>query len=194
MSTFLSSQERQVLATEDSSELTASLKVSFYPSTDDYAYIAQKVNSTYKFPSRAQYALQAFLLLNMIGLPAVLWYFDQLLAGLAAFVISSLFAILFLPAILRLDYRHYFSSLFGDIENELAEVELTDEGIWCRHSESSSFNSWKKIKRLEEHKQSIFFFFDHNGIAVAKSGFAYDDEKNRFLTFAKQHVKDFTTV
>lgn len=194
MSTFLESQQQQVPEVLEPRELAASLKVSFYPSTDDYAYIAQRVNSAYKFPARAQYALNAFLLLNMIGLPAVLWYFDQLLAGLAAFIISSLFAIVFLPAILRLDYRQYFSSLFGDIENELAEVELTDEGIWCRHSESSSFNSWKKIKRLEEHKQSIFFFFDHNGIAVAKSGFAYDDEKNRFLTFAKQHVKDFTTV
>lgn len=194
MSTFLESQQQQVPEVLEPRELATSLKVSFYPSTDDYAYIAQKVNSAYKFPARAQYALNAFLLLNMIGLPAVLWYFDQLLAGLAAFIISSLFATVFLPAILRLDYRQYFSSLFGDIENELAEVELTNEGIWCRHSESSSFNSWKKIKRLEEHKQSIFFFFDHNGIAVAKSGFAYDDEKNRFLTFAKQHVKDFTTV
>lgn len=194
MSTFLESQQQQVPEVLEPRELATSLKVSFYPSTDDYAYIAQKVNSAYKFPARAQYALNAFLLLNMIGLPAVLWYFDQLLAGLAAFIISSLFAIVFLPAILQLDYRQYFSSLFGDIENELAEVELTNEGIWCRHSESSSFNSWKKIKRLEEHKQSIFFFFDHNGIAVAKSGFAYDDEKNRFLTFAKQHVKDFTTV
>ncbi len=194
MSTFLESQQPQAPAVVDSHELAVSIKVSFYPSTDDYAYIAQKVNSAYKLPSRAQYALQAFLLINMLGLPAVLWYFDQLLVGLAVLIVSLILSIAFLPALLRSDYRHYFSSAFGSIEKEVAEVELTDDGVWCRHSDSSSFHPWKKINRLEETKQSIYFFFDHNGMAVAKTGFAFDDEKNRFLTFAKQHVKDFTTV
>lgn len=41
--------------------------------------------------------------------------------------------------------------------------------------------------------ESIYFFFDHNGMVVAKNSFAYDEEKNRFLSFAKRHVKAFVT-
>lgn len=174
--------------------LAAPIKVSFYPVTDDYAYIAEQVNKAYKFPTRAQYALNVFLALNFAGLPAVLWYFDQFIAGLVVFVVNLLFAVFFLPSVLSADYKRYFRLLFGDSENEVAEVELTEDGVWCRHSDSSSFTSWKKITRLEETKNSIYFFLDHSGVAVSKSGFGYDEEKNRFLSFAKSHVKVFNTL
>lgn len=194
MSSFLESPHAQFPAIRDGQELTNSLRVSFYPTTDDFAYISEQINKSYKFPNRANFAIQAFLFLNFIGLPAVLLYFELVLAGAVVFILNLLFAIVFLPAILRSDYRHYYRSMFNSIENEVCEVELTDEGVWCRHSGCSSFHAWEKVKRLEETKRSIYFFLDLNGLAVAKSGFAFDEEKNRFLTFAKQHVKDFTTV
>ena len=194
MSNFLQTKEPTALQTEGAHELTTSLKVSFYPTTDDLAYVVEKINKSYRLPSRAQYALQIYLAVNLVGLPLVLWNYDAVLAGLAVFLINLGFALVFLPAIIRSDYRRYFRVMYGGIENEIVEVELTDEGVWCRHSGDSSFHAWKNIKLLEETKQSIYFFFDKNGMAVSKTGFAYDDEKDRFLTFAKKHVKDFTTV
>ena len=194
MTNFSEPKQTQLPAIMEGHELAVPIKVSFYPVTDDYAYIAEQVNKAYKFPTRAQYSLQAFLALNAVGLPVVLWYFDQFVVGIAVFILNMLFSILFLPAILRSDYRHYFRSLFGDIENEVVEVELTDDGVWCRHSDANSFHAWTKVLRLEESKSSIYLFLDHSGIAVAKSGFGYDDDKNRFLSFAKQHVKEFNTV
>lgn len=193
MSNFLESSRVQVPAIKDDQEIVSSVKISFYPETDDLAYVAEQVNKSYKFPKRAAYTFQAFLFLNFIGLPAVLLYFELVIAALVVFALNLLFAIVFTPTILRADYRRYFRSMFQSIENELAEVELTDNGVWCRHADCMSFYSWNKIKRLEETKQSIYFFFEHTGLAVTKSGFAYDEEKNRFLAFAKRHVKDFTT-
>jgi hypothetical protein len=174
--------------------LAETVKVSFYPSTDDYAHIAEQINKSAKFPKTSQYALFAFLSLNLMGLPLTLWYFDLVFAGMAVFLASLIFAFLFLPALLKADYRNYYRSMFTSMENEVAEVELTDEGIWCRHSGDHSFHNWKNIKRIEESKQAIFFFFENNGLAVNKTGFGYDAEKDRFLTFAKSHVSHFTTI
>ena len=176
---------------ESPRELAAPIKVSFYPNTDDLAHISEKINRSYKIPSRANQALQAFLVFNLVGMPAVLWFFDALLVGFLVFTINVVVALAFLPALRRLDYRQYFRAMFGNIENEVVEVELTDEGVWCRRSDDHSFHAWKSIKLLEETKEAIYFFFDHNGIAVAKTGFAYDEEKDLFLARAKKYVKNF---
>lgn len=194
MSNFLQTQKKGSLEPEGALELATSIKVSFYPTTDDLAYVVEKINKSYRLPSHAQYALQTYLAVNLVGLPFVLWYYEALLAGVAVLLVNLAFAVVFLPAIIRSDYRRYFRVMFGGIENEVVEVELTDDGVWCRHAGDSSFHAWKNIKLLEETKQSVYFFFEHNGMAVSKTGFAYDEEKDRFLAFAKQHVKDFTTV
>ena len=175
-------------------ESAESIKVSFYPAVDQYADIAYKINETHKFPTRAQHALTAFIALNMIGLPLTLWYFDYFLTGAAIFLLNIAFAIIFLPGILQADYRSYFRSAFGSIEDDMVEVELTNDGLWCRRSDDFSFVSWTSVKRIEESKQSINFYFEHTGVAVNKAGFAYDAEKDRFLSFAKNHVRQFTTV
>lgn len=174
--------------------LAETLTVSFYPSTDDYAHIAEQVNKSGKLPVRSQYALIAFLVLNLMGLPLTLWYFELFIFGMAVFLLSLIFAMLFLPALIKVDYRNYYRSMFASMENEVAEVELTGDGIWCRHSGDFSFHSWKNIKRIEESRESIYFFCEHNGMAVNKTGFAFDAEKDRFLTFAKRHVSHYTTI
>ena len=178
----------------ESGELAIPLKVAFYPTTDDLAYIVEKINKSYKLPSQAQYALQAFLTVNLVGLPLVLWYYDAFVIAIGVFVLNAIFGAVFLPAVVRSDYRRYFRVMFGKIEDDIVEVELTDDGLWCRHAGDSSFHAWKNVKLLEETKNSIYFFFEHKGMAVAKSGFAYDEEKDRFLTFAKQHVRNFDTA
>ncbi len=193
MSLILKSQEPQNPSVKDSGELASSYKVSFYPSTDDYAYIAQKVSSAQEFPKLGQYGLQAFLAVNMFALPLVLWYFDQFLVGLIVFALELLFSIAILPSLMTSDFKQHYRTIYSGVEKDLLEVELTDEGLWCRHPATKVFVEWSEVKRIEETKSSIYFFFDHNGMVVAKSGFAYDDEKNRFLSFAKRHVKAFVT-
>lgn len=185
-------ETREELSPPGSSrELATPLKVSFYPNTDDLAHISERINRSYRLPSKANQALQAFVVFNLVGMPAVLWFFDAFFVGIAIFLVNVVVALALLPALRRVDYRQYFRAMFSNIEDDLVEVELTDEGVWCRRADDHSFHSWKSIKLLEETKDAIYFFFEHNGIAVAKTGFAYDEEKDLFLGKAKQHVRNF---
>ena len=169
-------------------------KVTFYPNVDDLAYAAQKINKSYKFPARAQHAMLAFLTLNMFGLPLVLWYFGQPFMAMGVLVLSALFAGLFVPALIRSDYSHYFTSMYGYLENELCEVELSGDGVSCRHKDDHSFFSWNSIKEIEETKTAIHFVMASSALTVPKTGFSYDEEKNRFLEFAKARVPRFNTA
>ena len=191
MTNLSDSQEALSPPVEPDRALAAPVKVSFYPNTDDLAHISEKINRSYKSGGISLYALQAFIVLNLTGIPAVLWFFDAFLLGLAAFVLNAAYLLAILPALRRQDYRTYFRTMFSNIENRLVEVELTDKGVWCRHEDDTSFHAWKSITLLEETKHGIYFFFEHNGLAVAKTGFAYDDEKDRFLSFAKRRVSKF---
>jgi hypothetical protein len=193
MPSFAEPDERLSVLPADQLPATP-LAVTFYPTVDDMAYIALRLGKSYKFPARAQYALQAFLALNLAGLPFALWYFGEPMIALATFVLSVIFAALFLPALLKADYRHYFQAIYGSVENSVMEVVLTEDGVWCRHENDHSFFAWTNIKELEETKTSIYFFLDYKGFAVAKTGFAYDEEKDRFLSFAKARVRAFNTV
>jgi len=97
---------------------------------------------------------------------------------------------LFIPAILKSDYRRFFTTLYGNFENEIVRVELNGRGLGISHQGDSSFHLWRNIKRIEETPESIFFYFTNGrGIGVRKSGFAYDQQKNEFLGFARQQLK-----
>ena len=194
MSNLVATEQDLAPSPQSSRELDLPLKVRFYPTTDDLAYITQKIHNSRKLGTRSQLALQGFLVTNLVALPAIFLFLDAWLIGLAALAINALFVIGFLPALLTSDYRTYFREMFGSIEDDIVEVELTDEGIWCRHSGNISFFPWANITLVEETKQAIYFFYEHNGMAVAKTGFAYDEEKDRFLAFAKTRVRNFNTV
>ena len=169
-------------------------KVTFYPSVDDIAYAAQKVNKSYKFPAHAQYAMLAFLALNMLGLPFALWYFGQPFIALGVLVLSAIFAGVFVPALITADYQHYFNAMYGNLEDELCEVELTSEGVTCRHQSDQAFYAWNSVKEIEETKTAIHFVMRNSALTVTKSGFSYDEEKNRFLEYAKARVPRFNTA
>jgi hypothetical protein len=183
---FLDSNDGQA----NGREMSGSVSVEFYPDIDDFVHIAEVNRKTYKLPFRAQYALQAFIVVNAIGLPATLWLFNLFIAGVVIFAFNMAMALLFIPATLRTDYRRFFQSLYGNIENEIVRVELNKEGILCSHLGDTSFHRWKNVKRIEETKDSIFFFLiNSRAVAVRKSGFAYDGEKNRFLGFAREQIQ-----
>ena len=192
MANFLDTKRGVIESTEADRQLASPVRVTYYPTTDDLAHISEKINKSYHLQSRAKYALQGFLAINLLGLPVVLWLVDAVLVGIAVFIINVVFALIFLPAIVSSDYRRYYRSMFSKVEDDLCEVELTDEGILCRHGGDFSFHSWKNVRELEETKTSIYFFFEHNGIGVAKTGFAFDEQKDLFLAFSKRHVTNYT--
>jgi hypothetical protein len=168
----------------------SSYSVEFYPSIDDLVHITQATRKTYKLPFVSQYALQTFLFINMIGFPATLWFFGWFLAGLLVLALNLGIAGLFIPAIVKADYRRFFTTLYGNFENEIVRVEISERGLGSSHLGDSSFHLWKNVKRIEESSDSIFFYLANGrGIAVRKSGFAYDLQKNEFLGFARQQLK-----
>ena len=168
----------------------SSYSVEFYPSIDDLVHITQATRKAYKLPFVSQYALQIFLFINMIGCPTILWFFGWFLAGLLVLALNLGIAGLFIPAIAKADYRRFFTTLYGNFENEIVRVELSERGFGSSHLGDSSFHLWKNVKRVEETSDSIFFYLANGrGIAVRKSGFAYDQQKNEFLAFARQKLK-----
>ncbi len=69
-------------APRDSPEKIATLPaVEFYPRMEDYVQLAQINAKRYPLPSFGKLSLQAFFLLNSLGLPAVLLFFDNFLAA-----------------------------------------------------------------------------------------------------------------
>jgi YcxB-like protein len=163
--------------------------VEFYPSIDDYVYIARQVNRSNAFSSWTKFTLQAFFVVNAIGLPAVLLYFGYLFPSIAIFTLNIFFASFFLPAITKFDYRRFFRSIYGNLENELVRVELTNEGVFCRHLSDVSFHSWRSITAIEETEESIFFHLRGTAIIARKSGFPYEDQKKQFLEFGRNHQR-----
>ena len=163
--------------------------VEFYPSIDDLVHITEATRKNYKLPFVSKYALQVFLFINMIGFPATLWFFGWFLAGLLVMGLNLSIAALFIPVILKADYKRFFRTLYGNFENEIVRVELNERGLGSSHQGDSSFHLWRNVKRIEETQESIFFYFTNGrGIAIRKSGFAYEQQKNEFLGFARQQL------
>ena len=87
-------------------------------------------------------------------------------------------------------YRKYYEHLYGNRENQIATVELSSAGIRYWSDGAESFWPWRRINSVEETDESIFFYFDGNGFAVRKSGFAYPDESVTFVNFAQGHLSE----
>ena len=163
--------------------------VEFYPAIDDLVYITRTNQKVYKLTSYAKSALLGFLLLNVAGMPAVLFYFDRLAAAFIVCLLNIVFSIFVLPKIMTTDYRRFFKTMHVDFENEIARVELNEEGVICRARGNMSFHAWRNVKRIEESAEAIYFFLAGTGFAVRKNGFAYDQQKDEFLTFARNHLR-----
>ena len=133
----------------------------------------------------ARYVHYAFLVLNSVFFPAFLFLSDYFIAGLIVFA-ANLLALMFLfPRINLASYRQYYRRIFGNRENEIATVDLTEAGIVYSSDESEASFPWRRITSIEETPDAIYFFFAGNGFAVRKSGFAYEDEQKSFYDYAR---------
>lgn len=164
------------------------LRVEFYPSVDDYVYMAERVNESIPTSSIHLYLYQAFLLINIIAFPAFLWKMDYLTSGILVFAVNLAVVIFITPRYNRAFFQRHYNQLLGDREKHVAVVELSSDGLRYAHDNTDTFYSWRKFNLIEETDESIFFFYPGHGFGVRKSGFAYEEEKNEFVNFARQQL------
>ena len=169
------------------------IEVAFYPSLDDYVHIAAKIAGSVPTNTLTGYAYYLFLFLNTVLFPVFLWISDYLLAGLIVFVLNLGALMLIIPRVNSAGFRKYYEHVFGDREKHVATVTLTDAGLVYVADGAESFLPWKRIETIEETEESIYFYFDGNGFAVRKSGFPYEEDADKFVTFAKHRLLESRT-
>jgi len=169
---------------------TDSYSVEFYPSADDYAYIASTISKSVPVPPLIKYSYQLFLIVNAVFFPAFLWLNEFLIAGILVAALNVIALSRILPWVSSTGLRKFYDHVFRNRESEVARVEITSEGIHYSANGAETFWPWQRINAIEESDESIYFFFDGNGIAVRKSGFAYRDQQMEFLGFARQALEE----
>lgn len=160
------------------------IKVSYYPDIDEMAYALERNSRRYKLPPFAQFGLFAFLFLNMAGLPFVMFVFDMVMLSITLLAANIIFGVFVLPRLLKTDYKRYVRTYFGDIENWLAEVELTEEGIWSRQEGDFSFHRWEHVHEIEDTGSAVHLYIGPASLSIPSSAFAYREQQTEFAKFA----------
>jgi hypothetical protein len=164
------------------------MKVEFYPSIEDYAHITKRAQERYKFPRSSQYAWQLFILTHIGAFAVFLWIYDLLLFAALLVAIDFVLVLFMVPMLIKHDYQSYFRAVYGNLDSKTIEVELTDEGIWSRSEGNATFYAWEDVTDIEETRNALFFWLRNTGIAVRKTGFPTEQEKNNFLEFARSRI------
>jgi hypothetical protein len=162
--------------------------VAFHPSSSSLIYALDTIQQRYKLPQLSGYALNTFLIINGIAVPALLLYAEWVMAAAVIFGANLIALLLIVPSIARHDLRRYLEQYYPTIEDELIEITLDDRGVHCRADGDSSSTQWKNVLEIEETRDAIYLYRQADAIVVNKTGFAYDDQKNQFLAFARSHV------
>jgi hypothetical protein len=161
-----------------------SLKVSYYPDIDEMAYAIERNTRRYKLPSIAQYGMFAFLFLNIGGLPLALFTLGFGPLAVAVLIANCIFAIFILPRLLKTDYKRYIRTFYGDIENRLAEIELTQEGLWSRLDGDFTFFRWETVREVEDTETAIHLYLGPVSLSIPSSAFPYREQQTEFARFA----------
>lgn len=172
--------------TESSNDAQRSeLHVEFYPTVEDHVHIAQRIGGSVKQKRSALWAYWFFLLVNVIAFPAFLLFEQYVLSAVFIFVLNGALVLFFVPKAESDSLREYYSQVFGNREDVLARVDLTDEGIHYSADGAASFWPWGRVSGVEETESSIYFYLDGNGFAVRKSGFVYHEDARSFFEYAE---------
>jgi len=162
------------------------MSVEFYPSLEDHVHIALRISSSARPKPLTRHAYNFFLTLNAIVFPSFLFFNDYMLLGLVVFGLNLVALLFIVPRVNPDTFRSYYSQLYGHRENKIARVDLTDNGIRYTADGGEGFWPWHRINDIEETDDAIYFYFDGNGFAVRKAGFAYLEEKDAFVEFARR--------
>ena len=72
------------------------------------------------------------------------------------------------------------------------EYEFNEEGLIFHRLGTEIKFHWNKVKEINETEKSLEFIVEHGGIAIIpKRIFENDRQKDEWLNFAKQRVKNF---
>ena len=165
------------------------LKVSYYPDIDAMAYAIERNGRQHKLPMIAQYGLFTFLFLNIGGLPLALYTLGFGLLGLAVLISNFLFGMFILPRLLKTDYKRYIKTFYGDIENRLAEIELTPDGLWSRLDGDFTFFRWETVREVEDTETAVHLYLGPVSLSIPSSAFAYREQQREFAKFAHRQMK-----
>lgn len=165
------------------------LVVEFKPSIDALATLAETHPESEKVSRATTWGLQAFVWLNMLVVPAILFYGDMPRPAIAVFIFNAAITIFVLPLLRKSDLKRYYARHFPEFESEHLRVELHRSGVVYRYQEDTAFYSWENFIQLTETESSLLFYMKAgNGFAVSKSGFEYDHEIEEFLSFTQNYV------
>lgn len=173
---------------EQPTPLNKTLEVEFYPSIEDFIYIATSVTNAMPAKGWSVNLYYLFLLVNAIGFPAYLWINNLFIPGTIVFLLNII-AVYFLTVRINADsYRNYYEHFHKNCVNEVARVQISAAGLRYASDGAESFWPWKRINRIEEGKDSIYFYCEGNGFAVRRNGFAYKDDEREFIDFANRMI------
>lgn len=167
--------------------LDQNIKISYYPDIDAMAYAIERNGRRYKLPNIAQYGLFAFLFLNIAGLPFAMFTFGFGLLALAILAANCIFAIFVLPRLLKTDYKRYIRTFYGDIENRLAEIEMTPDGLWSRLDGDFTFFRWETVREVEDTEKAVHIYLGPVSLSIPSSAFPYREQQTEFAKFAHSH-------
>src|SRR5687767_11717928 len=91
-----------------------SIRVEFYPSVDDYIYVAQHLAQVASTNTITAYAFYVFLFLNSIVFPVYLWLNGYFLTGFLVFIINLAAFALMVPRANSAGYRKFYEQLFAN--------------------------------------------------------------------------------
>ena len=167
--------------------------VEFYPSSDDYAYIALRVSDRVKVNSFSTYAFYAFLASNVVLFPATLIIKDNFRLALLVFAIEVATVLFLMPRVNSDRFKTYYSQLFSHREKRIASVDINETGLTYKTGGCVAFWPWDRVTNIEETEQAIYFFSDTNGLAVRKNGFAYSEDATQFVAYSRSAIDSVTT-
>lgn len=103
---------------------------------------------------------------------------------------AALFTLLH-PSIMKLLYRGAHGDLMrralGPDKPYVCEVELREEGVWCRQGRIQHIYEWSIVSDIKEMHDSVDILTMHGGgIVVRDRAFAAPDEKRAFIERAKE--------
>ena len=166
-------------------------RVEFYPSVDDYVYVAERIGNQVPPEQRVHYLFYAFLIINAIIFPVFLWFNEHLLAGFIVFLLNLLILLFVAPRANSDAFRRHYEFILRNCLDEVVTVEISSTGIRYSSDGADAFWSWSRIRSIEDAERTIYFFSDENGIAVRKEGFAYEQDTRKFLDLARKSLAEF---
>jgi hypothetical protein len=165
------------------------MKVISKYSIEDCVFVANYINEQNPVQANPWVKLYYFYIFaNGIAFPALLFYFDYSLAGMAVFLINLFFLNIVADKIKNESYKAYYRHLFLESEFRETEVELLESGVSCKSVEGDTFFYWHNFRKVLETSERIYLFTRTTGVIINKNSFELETQLDTFLAFTKARI------